>query len=174
MKPNGRPPPVLFLDLDGTLHPNGTVHLLPNGEIDSTGAFVWAAPLLKLLAAFPRVAVVLHSTWRLVWEQDKDLLYLLPPELAGRVVGCTPRSVMGRYQSIEAYRFTKDIKEFAILDDEPAAYPAGLAELVVADPEHGISPESVQAALTRAFSNFSPDFEEIETDLVEKSHSRKL
>jgi hypothetical protein len=161
--------PVLFLDLDGTLHPNGTVRLLPDGEVDTTGAFMWARILLELLSEFPAVDVVLHSTWRFVWEHDEELLRHLPGELAKRVVGCTPRSVVGRHQSIEAYCRTSGTKQFIVLDDEPSAYPTGLAELVVADPQQGISAPHVRSALAVALariSSSSPDGRDLSDERI--------
>lgn len=124
---------------------------------------MWADHLLEVLAAAPGVDVVLHSTWRFVWEHDEDLLQHLPEGLARRVVGCTPRDISGRHQSIEAYCQAMRVTRFIILDDEPAAYPAGLAELVVADPAQGVSASHVQAALAGALAKLSSGDDDVDT-----------
>ena len=69
---------ILFLDIDGVLHPNGTVTLGPNGGISTNRAFRWLRYLDEVLQDFPDTELVLHSSWRLLWETDLELKANLP------------------------------------------------------------------------------------------------
>lgn len=69
---------ILFLDLDGV--PHGTSD---DAQLNS------AAELATLLAEFPHVDVVLSTSRRLGRTLD-GLCFLLPPNLASRIVGMTP------------------------------------------------------------------------------------
>jgi hypothetical protein len=139
----------LFLDVDGVLHPNDTVTLEPNGSIS---AFRWLESLDAVLQYFPDTEVVLHSSWRLLWEMDVKLKANLPGSLANGIRGTTPRTVMSRYASIEAYCTEHGVTQLCIIDDERAAFPAGLSGLVVCDQVMGISSPQTQAELRAALA----------------------
>ncbi len=143
---------ILFLDIDGVLHPNGTVNLLADGSVSGPGAFRWIDRFENRMQEHPDVSVVVHSTWRLLWETDQELKTQFPAILAKRIIGVTPRDVMGRFASIQAYCSSHKVQRYVILDDEPAAFPAGLPELVVGDAALGISESCTGAALSRALA----------------------
>lgn len=143
---------VLFLDIDGVLHPNGTVSVLPDGSVSGPGAFRWISIFESHMQAHPDVSVVVHSSWRLLWETDQELKNQFPEILAERIIGATPRLVMGRYASIQAYCAGQKIQRHVILDDEPHAFPEGLPELVVCDATLGISSRRTGLALFRALA----------------------
>jgi hypothetical protein len=145
---------VLFLDIDGVLHPNGTVTLELDGSISAVGAFRWLHSLDAVLQDFPNTEVVLHSSWRLLWETDVELKANLPESLAKRIRGVTSREVMSRYASIEAYCAEHGVTQFCILDDEAAAFPDRLAGLVVCD-QIGISSPQTQAELKAALAELA-------------------
>ena len=141
---------VLFLAIDGVLHRNGTVTLEPDGSISAVGAFRWLQSLDAVLQDFPDIEVVLHSSWRLLWETDVELKANLPESLANGIRGTTPRTVMSRYASIEAYCTEHGVTKFCVIDDERAAFPERLAGLVVCDQVMGISSPQTQAELRAA------------------------
>ena len=147
---------ILFLDIDGVLHPNCTVAVEPSGSISAIGAFRWLRSLDEVLQDFPDVELVLHSSWRLVWETDIELKENLPESLASKIRGVTPRTVMSRYASIEAYCTEHAVTQVCIIDDESAAFPAGLTGLVVCDQAQGISSPETRAKLRAALTALSP------------------
>lgn len=138
---------VLFLDIDGVLHPNGAVTLEPDGSISAVGAFRCLQSLDAVLLDFPDTEVVLHSSLRLLWEMDVELKANLPESLANGISGTTPRTVMSRYASIEAYCTEHGVTKFCVIEDERAAFPDRLADLVVCD-QAGISSPQTQAELS--------------------------
>jgi hypothetical protein len=142
---------ILFLDLDGPCHPAQSVILGADGRVYGDRAFCWLEPLLQLLDEMPHVQVVVHSSWRMVWGEDDELKARLPPALAARVVGVTTRDCAGRYPSIEAYCAEHQPERFAIVDDEPAAFPEGLEQLVPCG-ALGLSDPATLEALRRALA----------------------
>lgn len=138
-------PAVLFLDVDGPLHPPQSVILGRDGRMYGDDAFCWLAPLLQVLAEWPDLEVVVHSTWRFIDETDAELKARLPTTLASRVVCATPRDFTGRHESIQAYCEQKRIERFVIVDDEPAAFPPGLPELIDCSRGGLSNPATVQA-----------------------------
>lgn len=75
---------LLFLDLDGVLHPFIRRADWPPEESE---LFAFLPRLLTVLDDFPRVDVVISSSWRLI---DGVLETELPDALRQRVIGCTP------------------------------------------------------------------------------------
>jgi hypothetical protein len=146
---------VLFCDLDGVLHPTGAVSFLADRTISAIGAFCWLNVLRDTLKDFPDVALVLHSTWRLEWETDQELKAQLPPWLAERVLETTPRSIVSRFASIQAYCAQKSIEQYVIIDDEPDAFPPGLPELITCHPKAGLSDPDIEAALWTALKSLT-------------------
>lgn len=80
---------VLFLDFDGVLHPTGAVMGQNGPELSGYGSlFMWANPLVELLATHSHVQIVLSTSWvrHIQFEQVRDFL---PMQLRRRVVGST-------------------------------------------------------------------------------------
>lgn len=79
---------ILFLDLDGVLHPDPP---------HSAAPLMCRAPLLQdWLALNSQVSVVISSTWRL--KRTLPQLQLLFPEWGDRIVGVTPEIPQENYQ----------------------------------------------------------------------------
>jgi hypothetical protein len=144
---------VLFLDIDGVLHPAGAVSQNFDGTLSMINAFRWERILRDCLADFPEVALILHSTWRLLWETDQELKQQLPAFLGGRFNGTTPRSVMSRYASIQQYCEDHGIERYVIVDDERAAFPASLSELILCASNTGLSGDGIEERLWSALKN---------------------
>jgi hypothetical protein len=88
------PQVLLFLDFDGVLHPD-EVYLTKNGpKLQSEGTlFMWSPLLVKALAPFPEVDIVLSTSWvrNIGFHRTKKCL---PLELQDRVIGATWHSNM--------------------------------------------------------------------------------
>ncbi len=142
---------TLFVDFDGVMHPLGTARW-DGAAFSAPGAFVWWPALEALLKRVEtevdlQVELVVHSTWRLMWETDHELRQLLPDSLARRMRSCTPRDVMARQASIEAYCARQGIDRFAVLDDEPQAFSAQWPSLVACSATRGVADSAVLAQL---------------------------
>ena len=83
---------LLFIDFDGVLHPLDDVHR-PDGW------FRWLPVLADLLAPWPDVRLVVHSSWR--YDHSDAELRVLLGQLSSRVVGSVPR--LPREQAIENF-----------------------------------------------------------------------
>lgn len=141
---------VLFLDIDGPLHPAGACGPMPDGTVFGEDLFRWVGPLLGLLEELPHVNVVLHSSWRYAYGGDlRRLLEDLPPALASRVVGVTPLKVQGRQESIEAYVRRHQVEHFAAVDDAGHHFADNLPWLVLCGSDGLSSPETVDALRAR-------------------------
>ena len=74
---------ILFLDFDGVLHPEGEDHIL-NG-VD----FCFLPRLEALLREFPRVKIVISSSWR-EHLRYKTLMKPFSSDIRARILGMTP------------------------------------------------------------------------------------
>jgi hypothetical protein len=150
VNPSNKPSPlhtqasrILFLDFDGVLHP--TLDDMEGEEPIATGHFGWLALLAKTLEPYPDVAIVVHSTWRYVYDPN-ELRELIGP-LGARFLGATPRGP--RYESIQWWLHLNPMfASHRILDDNPSEFPTPLpAELIVCHPLRGVSDPVVLAQL---------------------------
>jgi hypothetical protein len=131
--------PTLFLDIDGVLHPQDAASLSAENKVYGERLFRWLPKLFEALEPHPEVQVVLHSTWRYIWETDEELRSQIPPELSAIIVATTGRDIMGRYDSIEDYCETNNITKFVIVDDDGGAFPYGLPNMVYCMSTQGLS-----------------------------------
>jgi hypothetical protein len=134
---------ILFVDFDGVLHPLSAAEgLNPELSISEVaqqpGMFCWATQLAELLGEND-VGIIVHSSWRLMCD-DNDLRKLLGP-LAPYFLGSTPRAQ--RFESIQWLVHANQLTDYRILDDMSEAFPTGLPELILCDPEVGVSDERV-------------------------------
>jgi len=156
------PTPTLFVDYDGTLH-RGHGLLDASGQVflDTGNPTFEFAPLLEsLLNPYPRVEIVLTTSWLDMLPVEKVVSYL-PPLLAKRVVGTTHgiKSRFGylldgsaRTYIIRSYVFQHHLKNWLAIDDSVyGAYHLSTdflrlePHLVLLDPQQGIdSPESLR------------------------------
>ena len=148
---------VIFLDFDGVMHPVGTC--IWNSEMQqmqSVDAFRWWPELEKALVAAPApIELVIHSTWRLMWETDAELLAMLPVSMQPYVRETTDRTIMGRERSIIEYLAKNTVDYFLVLDDEIAAFAPGYAPLISCDGAQGISEQRALAALHQRLSQWT-------------------
>ncbi|MEM5311875.1 HAD domain-containing protein [Paraburkholderia sp. JHI869] len=119
--------PTLFVDFDGTLHV-GNAYIDDAGEISlDTGRplLEFATLLVDLLAPYPKVEIVLTTSWARRLPEERVIAYL-PPELRPRVVGTTSsikprRSYVldgtERTDVIRSYAYGKRLKHWLAIDD---------------------------------------------------------
>lgn len=135
--------PLLFLDFDGVLHPNGATK--PN-------LFSRASALTEVLNMHPELEVVVSSSWRFHhrWE---DLLALLPKALADRFSACTGPAEPGKHQRYrEITSFVRQQGEsgasnrpWRALDDAAWEFPAQCSELIACDGSVGAQEVDLEA-----------------------------
>lgn len=77
---------VIFLDIDGVLHP-----LFPRKDrpAEESVLLAYLPRLASVLRDFPTVSVVISSTWRLK-RSLSELQKLFPDDLQNRIIGSTP------------------------------------------------------------------------------------
>jgi len=130
---------VLFLDLDGVVHPGP-------GVDTKLGHWAWVPVLSRLLSGHVDVRVVVHSTWR--YEYDLEELRELLGSLGARVLDVVPHGA--RWESIQAWlgQHGQGVSSWRVLDDAPGEFPdPAPAQLIVCSPETGVSAPDVQDAL---------------------------
>lgn len=130
---------VLFADFDGVLHPS------EQAEASRLTHFCWLPVLVDVLRSHPDVSIVVHSTWRYMYD-DAELRMLLEP-LGNQVVGSTGRGP--RFESIRGWLYAnKACKSYRVLDDDATEFPVPPpAELILCDPSSGVSAEGVLSQL---------------------------
>lgn len=148
---------VIFLDFDGVMHPVGAcVWNADEQAMVSVDPFRWWPALERILkGSTVPITLVVHSTWRLMWETDEELLGMLPESMRAFVVGTTDRNDIGREKSIVAYTAKHGIVDSLILDDEAKAFARGLDNLIVCDDQHGVSDPTVLRAIAKRVAQWS-------------------
>ncbi|MDM4765245.1 HAD domain-containing protein [Pelomonas sp. SE-A7] len=126
--------PLLFLDFDGVLHPNGAAPAV---------WFKQAGPLMALLHRWPTLDVVISSSWRFHHEW-KDLLDLLPTALAERAQGCTGAAHTGALaRHTEILNYWQEHgggRPWLALDDSVWEFPVHCDRLIACDGALGLRP----------------------------------
>lgn len=134
---------VLFLDVDGVLHPGREPgELGPSDHYMRVGPLGWVRFLATELKVHPDVEIVVHSSWREVYSLEE--LQEMLAEFGERRIDVTPPGP--RCESIVAWLQVhgEDVR-FLVLDDEPGEFvdPAVRAGLVVCDRNRGVSEAGV-------------------------------
>lgn len=101
------------------------------------------------------IELVTHSTWRLMWETDDELLSMLPLSMRPYVRGTTDRACMGRENSIMQYVAKNKIDHFLVIDDEAAAFAMNYAPLIVCDGRLGLSQPGIATTLNERMALWS-------------------
>lgn len=139
---------VLFLDFDGVLHPDKVTY-------DSEGVFSRMPVLLELLRAEPGLRVVVSSSWREIMPMD-TLRDLFSP-LQDRVVGKTPQRPPKRKIPSPLWSYIREAEcvvwmnehsqgrkvPWLALDDQPFRFSPDCANLYLAQPATGLTPEDL-------------------------------
>ena len=148
---------ICYLDFDGVVHaadvfhsPGLGIHIMTKGR----SLFEWVPILVRLLAPYPDVGIVLSTTWvaKFGLEVTKDVL---PDELARRIVGSTYTPENLRFfdawprgkQVLSDAEKRKPAHWFAI-DDDPTGWPRKWANiLVLTDGTTGLNTAAVQSRI---------------------------
>ncbi|SDZ40032.1 hypothetical protein SAMN05518669_13269 [Variovorax sp. YR634] len=134
---------LLFLDIDGVLHPVGA-------DYSFSSKFFSNLPLLEeLLREFKSVDVVISSDWRRA-ESIEQLQRYFSADIRPRIIGATPQidqklNVHHRRQSeIQAWLEGNGYGDTAwvALDDWPESFEAGFERLVLTDPQRAFDRDS--------------------------------
>lgn len=136
---------LLFLDVDGVLHPVET-------DYSSSTRFFSHLPLLEeLLREFRSVDVVISSDWRLA-ESIEQLQRYFSEDIRHRIIGATPlitpHTVVQHRRQLEIQAWLDgnghSDAEWVALDDWSESFEAGCARLVLTDPARAFDPDSFQ------------------------------
>jgi hypothetical protein len=132
--------PLLFLDVDGVLHP-----AVAQGE-----QFTCLPALEAWLRAHPAVEVVVSSSWRLEFDLD-TLRQMLPGDLHSRVIGVTPDLGSGgpghRGREVLAWleRHRARQRPWRAIDDKPDWFdPVLLDHLILCNPDQGLTERQIE------------------------------
>ena len=136
---------LLFLDIDGVLHPVGTDYSF------SSRFFSHLPRLEELLREFESVDVVISSDWRLA-ESIEQLQRNFSTDIQHRIIGATPQIdpnlVVRHRRQLEIQAWLngngRSDAEWVALDDWPSSFEAGYARLVLTDPRHAFDQDSFQ------------------------------
>ncbi|WP_431511583.1 HAD domain-containing protein [Variovorax sp. DAIF25] len=136
---------LLFLDVDGVLHPVGVDYSF------SSRFFSHLPRLEELLLEFKSVDVIISSDWRLA-ESIEQLQRYFSAETRHRIIGATPQIDPGvavhhrRQLEIQAWLDGngRSDAEWVALDDWPENFEAGFARLVLTDPKRAFDQDSFQ------------------------------
>lgn len=129
---------ALFLDFDGVLHP-----AVAEGE--KVRYFEWATTLAEALRGQERLGLVVHSTWRYIYD-PAELAQMLRP-VGVPLLGVVPRGA--RYESILWWlHLNPSIQNYRIVDDAATEFPRPAPpELILSHPLRGVSDPAVLRAL---------------------------
>ncbi len=136
--------PVLFLDVDGVLNDAWT---RPDPNLGFTGMSPALVRRLNQVYERSPFAIVLSSTWRLLYDREFMLEYLQRQGLRDDIelIGYTPAIDMAaRWKEIEDWLTSNPARRFAIVDDDCRAGRGRLAQFFVeTNPSVGITAEVV-------------------------------
>lgn len=86
---------ILFLDFDGVLHP----YFLQNTDKH----FMYINKLEKVLREYPKVNVVISSSWR-INNSLEQLKQYFAPDIRNRIIGVTPEIKVSVFESRDGIR----------------------------------------------------------------------
>jgi hypothetical protein len=136
---------LLFLDIDGVLHPVGV-------DYSFSSRFFSHLPRLEaLLREFDSVDVVISSDWRRA-ESIEQLQGYFGADIQHRIIGATPQMdpnlVVRHRRQLEIQAWLdgngRSDAEWVALDDWPGSFEAGFERLVLTDPQRAFDQDSIQ------------------------------
>ena len=144
---------ILFLDFDGVLHPDAVYITRSGPRLRGDGElFMWTPLLDELLQHFPKVRIVLSTSWvrQLGFSRAKKRL---PPSLQSKIVGSTWHSSMEkdlsnaiwwddatRHDQIARYVARSQVTDWIAIDDDAKGWDSAHSHrLVLAQPTRGLS-----------------------------------
>ncbi len=152
---------ILFLDFDGTLHPNWITHQRGDREVTVpySGPWLIDAPILESIIKpyFERIDIVIASWWTYT-RSISEIAELLPRSIASRIIGSIwlpqqpPRygaESMSRYRSIQLWLEYHGIAledDWIALDDDARGWPPELGNHLV-HAQGTLASPAVQTAL---------------------------
>lgn len=142
--------PVIYLDFDGVLHPDGA-YRTKNGIVlknyPGHSLFENSVLLAELLAPYPSVKLVLSTSW--VKElRFSEALKRLPFSLKSKVIGATWHTRMDariwntltRYQQVQQHATRHDVAMWIALDDDTDDWhPRALHHVIPCDTRYGFN-----------------------------------
>lgn len=136
---------LLFLDVDGVLHPVGADYSF------SSRFFSHLLLLEELLREFQSVEVIISSDWRLA-ESIERLQQYFSNDIRHRIIGATPQIdpdvVVHNRRQLEIQAWLdgngRHDAEWVALDDWPSHFEVGFARLVLTDPKRAFDQDSFQ------------------------------
>lgn len=137
--------PVLFLDIDGVLHPFGLPVLSGGGYFkwDLPQLFLWRPLLESALEPHLGVSIVVSSSWRYYCEESQLRERVLGPRLADRFIAVTgsDQEADGRADEILRYAEGNRIDRWVAIDDDPTVKAAEREEprFIWCPPDRGIA-----------------------------------
>lgn len=157
---------ILFLDFDGTLHPNWTFHQRSGRQVavPYSGPWLIEAPILESIIKpySERIDIVIASWWAYT-RSITEISNLLPCGVASRIVGSIwlpgelgryREESMSRYRSIQLWLDHHGVDsagDWIALDDDDRDWPPERRDHLVHANGTLANPE-VQAALLRSLS----------------------
>ena len=163
---------ILFLDFDGVLHPSQAYMGRHGPDLAGEGSlFMWADLLAEELTDYPRVQIVLSTSWarHLPYIQVRGYL---PPDLRDRVIGSTWHRIRtepayrdgfqfsywqtaSRYQQVRRWVDLYRVTQWLAIDDDTVEWAdADRCHLVATDGQVGLSDVNVQRALRSKLEQF--------------------
>lgn len=146
---------LLFLDVDGVLHP----HVGFRSDL-----VMCRLPMLEgVLRALPAVEVVISSTWRMTRTLD-ELKALFSEDIKPRIIGKTPNwKDISNDESFGTFQLEAEIKawlnvsgraweSWIALDDQPSLYRPFCKNLILTDSAMGLTQDDCQL-LTKRLSS---------------------
>ncbi len=157
---------VVFTDFDGVLHPasaaadltRSSVKESSNAELRAKGLFVFTRQLASAMASAhdtDTVRLVVHSSWRSNFRDDE--IRRMIPELDRWFLGTVGFATLSRDAAIVKWleMMGPKVTDYLVLDDVPQLFaggPAKWANLVLCNPEKGLSEPRVQTELKKFFT----------------------
>lgn len=137
---------AIFFDIDGCFHAQGAAKFNRMGDLlpSSDPLFTWADQFVQIIEAYHNVALVCHSTLRLMTTEGV-ICRMLPPLMQERFLTCTQE--IDRYDSIVKTAKDFGFEQFIIIDDSPEEFPKGLPNFVECNSYAGMSSEFAQTDL---------------------------